>query len=57
VAEPVPVGAPVTHDFWGKSLTGYRAGRDRFQPMDTSLPGDRIKRTPRCVSALRFLTW
>lgn len=37
------VGAPVTEDFWGKLLTGYRAGCDWFQPMDMSLPGDRIR--------------
>ncbi len=37
------VGAPDTEDFWGKLLTGYRAGCDWFQPMDISLPGDRIQ--------------
>ena len=36
------VGAPVTDDFWGKLLTAYRAKLDWFQPMDISLPGDRI---------------
>ena len=36
------VGAPATPDFWGKLLTAYRAGCDWFQPMDISLPGDRI---------------
>ncbi|MDJ0628165.1 MAG: phytanoyl-CoA dioxygenase family protein [Rhodobacter sp.] len=36
------VGAPVTADFWGRLLTAYRAGCDWFQPMDISLPGDRI---------------
>ncbi|SLN32199.1 phytanoyl-CoA dioxygenase family protein [Ruegeria meonggei] len=29
-------------DFWGKLLTAYQAGCDYFQPMDISLPGDRI---------------
>ncbi len=37
------VGAPVRDDFWGKLLTAYRAGCDWFQPMDISLPGDRIR--------------
>ena len=36
------VGEPVTEDFWGRLLTGYRAGCDWFQPMDISLPADRI---------------
>lgn len=36
------IGTPVTNDFWGKLLTAYRAGLDWFQPMDISLPGDRI---------------
>ncbi len=36
------VGAPVSDDFWGRLLTSYRAGCDWFQPMDISLPGDRI---------------
>ena len=36
------VGAPVRDDFWGKLLSAYRAGCDWFQPMDISLPGDRI---------------
>ena len=36
------VGTPLTEDFWGKLLTAYRAGCDWFQPMDISLPGDRI---------------
>ncbi|MEP5154883.1 phytanoyl-CoA dioxygenase family protein [Planktotalea sp.] len=30
-------------DFWGKLLSAYEAGCDYFQPMDISLPGDRIK--------------
>jgi len=34
---------PVDLDFWGKLLEAYRAGVDYFQPMDISLPGDRIK--------------
>jgi len=29
-------------DFWAKLLAAYRAGCDWFQPMDISLPGDRI---------------
>jgi len=29
-------------DFWGKSLSAYQAGCDYFQPMDISLPSDRI---------------
>jgi hypothetical protein len=29
-------------DFWGKLLASYKAGCDYFQPMDISLPGDRI---------------
>lgn len=29
-------------DFWGKLLCAYEAGCDYFQPMDISLPGDRI---------------
>lgn len=29
-------------DFWGKLLNAYRSGCDYFQPMDISLPGDRI---------------
>jgi hypothetical protein len=29
-------------DFWGKLLSAYRAGCDYFQPLDISLPGDRI---------------
>lgn len=37
------VGPPVTDDFPGKLLTAYRAGCDWFQPMDISLPGDRIR--------------
>ena len=36
------VGAPVSDDLWGKLLTAYRAGCDWFQPMDISLPGDKI---------------
>ncbi len=30
-------------DFWGKLRTAYEAGCDYFQPMDISLPGDRIR--------------
>ncbi len=30
-------------DFWGKLLEAYKAGCDWFQPMDISLPGDRIQ--------------
>ncbi|MDJ0825682.1 MAG: phytanoyl-CoA dioxygenase family protein [Rhodobacter sp.] len=30
-------------DFWGKLLAAYRAKCDWFQPMDISLPGDRIR--------------
>ena len=33
---------PDALDFWGKLLTGYKAGCDYFQPMDISLPGDAI---------------
>jgi len=33
---------PATLDFWGKLLEAYRAKCDWFQPMDISLPGDRI---------------
>ncbi len=33
---------PVGEDFWGRLLAGYRAGCDWFQPMDISLPADRI---------------
>ena len=33
---------PEALDFWGKLLTGYKAGCDYFQPMDISLPGDQI---------------
>lgn len=29
-------------DFWAKLLAAYKAGCDYFQPMDISLPGDRI---------------
>jgi len=36
------VGPPETDDFWGRLRTAYRAGCDWFQPMDISLPGDRI---------------
>lgn len=36
------VGPPLSDDFWGKLLSAYRAGCDWFQPMDISLPGDRI---------------
>ena len=35
---------PETLDFHGKLLTAYKAGCDWFQPMDISLPGDRITR-------------
>ena len=34
--------SPDTLDFWGKLLSAYEAGVDYFQPMDISLPGDRI---------------
>ncbi len=37
------VGDPVTEDFWGKLLSAYHAKCDWFQPMDISLPGDRIE--------------
>jgi ectoine hydroxylase-related dioxygenase (phytanoyl-CoA dioxygenase family) len=37
----VPDGAGL--DFWGKLLAAYRSGVDYFQPMDISLPGDRIQ--------------
>ncbi len=37
----VPAGEGL--DFWGKLLAAYRAGCDWFQPMDISLPGDRIE--------------
>ncbi|MCG6902149.1 MAG: phytanoyl-CoA dioxygenase family protein [Rhodobacter sp.] len=37
VSEP-----PEGLDFWAKLLLAYRAGCDWFQPMDISLPGDRI---------------
>lgn len=33
---------PEELDFWGKLLEAYAAGCDYFQPMDISLPGDRI---------------
>jgi hypothetical protein len=33
---------PQVLDFWGKLLSAYSAGCDYFQPMDISLPGDRI---------------
>lgn len=33
---------PEAHTFEDKLVTAYRAGRDWFQPMDISLPGDRI---------------
>jgi phytanoyl-CoA hydroxylase len=36
----VPDGADL--DFWGKLLAAYQAGCDWFQPMDISLPGDKI---------------
>ncbi|RLJ59259.1 ectoine hydroxylase-related dioxygenase (phytanoyl-CoA dioxygenase family) [Litoreibacter meonggei] len=35
-------GLPEAHSFEDKLVTAYRAGRDWFQPMDISLPGDRI---------------
>ncbi len=34
--------APDKLDFWGKLRTSYEAGCDWFQPMDISLPGDKI---------------
>lgn len=34
--------APEGLDFWGKLLEAYKAKCDWFQPMDISLPGDRI---------------
>ncbi len=37
----VPPGEDL--DFWTKLLVAYRAGCDWFQPMDISLPGDRIQ--------------
>ncbi len=36
------VSEPSENNFWGKLLTAYEAGCDWFQPMDISLPGDRI---------------
>ena len=36
------VGAPARDDFWGKLVTAYEADCDWFQPMDISLPGDKI---------------
>jgi len=36
------VPAPDGLDFWGKLLAAYRAGCDYFQPLDISLPGERI---------------
>lgn len=36
------VPAPSDMDFWEKLLVAYKAGCDWFQPMDISLPGDRI---------------
>ncbi|MHA3978946.1 phytanoyl-CoA dioxygenase family protein [Halovulum sp. GXIMD14794] len=36
----VPPGAAL--DFWGKLSTAYAAGCDWFQPMDCSLPGERV---------------
>jgi hypothetical protein len=36
----VPPGKDL--DFWQKLLVSYKAGCDWFQPMDISLPGDRI---------------
>ncbi|KMW56820.1 hypothetical protein AIOL_001776 [Candidatus Rhodobacter oscarellae] len=37
------VPAPRGLDFWGKLLAAYKARCDYFQPMDISLPGDRIQ--------------
>lgn len=37
----VPAAAGL--DFWGKLLTAYKAGCDWFQPMDISLPGDKVR--------------
>lgn len=34
--------SPTSLDFWGKLLAAIEAGVDYFQPMDISLPGDRI---------------
>lgn len=34
---------PAGLDFYGKLLSAYQAGCDYFQPMDISLPGDRIQ--------------
>ncbi|WP_170785446.1 phytanoyl-CoA dioxygenase family protein [Ruegeria lacuscaerulensis] len=36
------VPSPEGLDFWGKLLAAYEARCDYFQPMDISLPGDRI---------------
>ncbi|MEM6888611.1 MAG: phytanoyl-CoA dioxygenase family protein [Pseudomonadota bacterium] len=36
------LSAPHGLDFWGKLHAAYTAGCDWFQPMDISLPGDRI---------------
>lgn len=36
------VPGPEGLDFWGKLLAAYRAGVDYFQPMDISLPAERI---------------
>ena len=37
------VPPPEGLDFWGKLLAAYEAKCDYFQPMDISLPGDRIQ--------------
>ena len=36
-------------DFWGKLLSAYQAGCDYFQPMDISLPGDRLMENTPCL--------
>ena len=41
-ADGLVVAPPEGLDFWGKLLATYRAGCDYFQPLDISLPGDRI---------------
>lgn len=42
-AEGLVTARPETLDFDGKLIEAYRAGCDWFQPMDISLPGDRIR--------------
>jgi hypothetical protein len=42
-AQGAVTAPPDTLDFWGKLLGAYKAGVDYFQPMDISLPGDRIR--------------